>query len=212
MLEIRNTEVFGLDRALVAAGNSYAVGDIDTTRDVTDHDIKRGEKLGNSPTGSGHDNFLSGIIVQFDVKYPQYWTPEFQRYHFAQIVSSESKMHRLLSEASKPLEEFRKNFNAYVDDDQVRRIQEYAAEYNRSVSNDDKPYYQYQWFMKVLSNLPMGYELWMTVSTNYLQLKTIYNQRKNHKLKEDWGEFCEWCLRLPKFRELTGCEYRVFPK
>lgn len=48
-----------------------------------------------------------------------------------------------------------------------------------------------------------GFEMWMTISTNYLQLKTIYSQRKNHKLKEDWGAFCKWCEELPMFLELT---------
>jgi hypothetical protein len=42
----------------------------------------------------------------------------------------------------------------------------------------------------------MGFELWMGISTNYLQLKTIYNQRKAHKL-EDWKYFCNWIESLP---------------
>lgn len=37
----------------------------------------------------------------------------------------------------------------------------------------------------------------MRVSTNYLQLKTIYKQRRNHKLKEDWGAICNMIEELP---------------
>jgi len=43
----------------------------------------------------------------------------------------------------------------------------------------------------------------MRITTNYLQLKTIYRQRKNHKLPE-WRIFCDWILSLPEFKELTG--------
>ena len=56
---------------------------------------------------------------------------------------------------------------------------------------------KYFLFMKIISNLPMGYEMWETITTNYLQLKTIYKQRKNHKLKEDWGAFCAMIENLP---------------
>ena len=33
-------------------------------------------------------------------------------------------------------------------------------------------------------------------------LKTIYNQRKSHKLKEDYGAFCGWIETLPYAKEL----------
>lgn len=58
--------------------------------------------------------------------------------------------------------------------------------------------------LKILYSLPTGYSLTARVTTNYLQLKCIYNQRKGHKLPE-WRAFCEWCLTLPQFAELTGC-------
>jgi hypothetical protein len=48
----------------------------------------------------------------------------------------------------------------------------------------------------------MGFELWMGISTNYLQLKTIYNQRKHHKL-EDWKIFCNWIESLPMNELIT---------
>ena len=41
---------------------------------------------------------------------------------------------------------------------------------------------KYEVFMKIISNCPLGLEKWMHISTNYQQLKTIYSQRKNHKL------------------------------
>ena len=42
-----------------------------------------------------------------------------------------------------------------------------------------------------------------TCNTNYQQLKTMYLQRRYHKLNE-WRIFCKWCEELPHFVELTG--------
>ena len=53
--------------------------------------------------------------------------------------------------------------------------------------------------------VPMGAELGARVTTNYLQLKTMYAQRKHHRRRE-WGEFCDWCKHLPLFREITQHE------
>jgi hypothetical protein len=50
----------------------------------------------------------------------------------------------------------------------------------------------------------MGYEMWMGISTNYLQLKTIYKQRRKHKL-EEWKYFCDWIETLPQAKELIIC-------
>lgn len=202
MIEIKNTQVFGLERTIKASGNSFSVGEIDTLAPITDRDIKRASRLGGCQLpNQSHDSFLKGIIVQFDIKYPQYWTPESQRYHWFEIVMSASKMHRLVTEALQPVKQFREKFNEFVDEDVVQKVHWYAEQRDKA----DTPEMKHYWFMKALSNLPMGYELWETVSTNYLQLKTIYTQRHNHELREDWGTFCEWCLTLPKFTELTGC-------
>ena len=202
MIEIRNTEIFGLDRTIKASGNSFAIGDIDTLTPIDDKDVNRATKLGSSTLPhQSHDSYLKGVVVQFDIKYPQYWSMEFQRYNFVDIIMSTSKMHRLSKNANLDFNEFKKQFNKYVTTQNILNIQSLAKDYENAEGKDAK----YEAFMKLVSNLPMGYELWMTVSTNYLQLKTIFTQRKNHKLKEDWGEFCKWCVSLPRFTELTGC-------
>ena len=114
---------------------------------------------------------------------------------------SSSAMHMLCKNAALPFEEFRKQYNEYVDDDIIKRVQEYAKQFNECTDEKKK----YELFMKMQSNNPLGYELTMSVTTNYLQLKTMYNQRKHHRLKEDWGAFCDWCDTLPYFNDLTGC-------
>ena len=202
MLKLENTEVYGLERAIIASGLSFrSAPKIDLTRDIDDKDWKRGRALGSAESGQGHDGYLKGVVVQVDVTYPQYWTKQAQRYHFFEICMSSSAMHMLCKNAALPFEEFRKQYNSYVDDNIIKRVQEYAKQFNECTDEKKK----YELFMKMQSNNPLGYELTMSVTTNYLQLKTMYNQRKYHRLKEDWGAFCDWCDSLPHFNELTGC-------
>jgi hypothetical protein len=195
MVEIKNVKVYGLHESMKRSGYPMQTGEPEIDLYLNDSDIARATKLSNTPQGSGHSNFLKGIVVQLDIKYPQYFTPQLQRYHWIDIISSNSKMHRLVTKASQ--DDFHTSFNKYVDNDMIARIKEYVDKYN---TEDDKYFY----FMKALSNLPMGYELWMGISTNYLQLTTIYNQRKNHRLTEDWGAFCTMIENLPYSYFITG--------
>jgi len=200
MLEICNTRIYGLEESVIASGypmrsNDIGEWDDDAVDMVEDTDIKRAIKLGNVKTGTGHDNFLKGVIVQFDVKYPNYWTPQFQRYSFHDIVSSTSKMHRLTKM------DIKKSCNGYVDDIVIENLNKWIDIYNRYDEIVDCVMSKYEVYMKIISNTPMGLEQSMRVTSNYLQLKTIYQQRKTHKLKEDWGNFCDWCETLPHFKE-----------
>lgn len=210
MLEVRNVEVAFLHRALKASANPMRVGEIDTRwfKDKEDYNMKTIKKLASAEGASGHDNFLNGVRVFFDIKYPQYWTIEAERYHWFDIVSSQSKMHRLhvMLRTDEPI------FNKYVDKRVIAIIEEKITNYNdflvtyAGLENDSVKDERYRLFMECVSNIPLGFEMWMSISTNYLQLKTMYNQRKTHKLKEDWGEFCSMCEQLPMFLELIKGE------
>ena len=90
-------------------------------------------------------------------------------------------------------------------------VKKYIFEYNsiaeyykgRTVEDVNKAEEEmYKAWMKVLSNTPLGLELFMRVSTNYKQLQTIYYQRRHHKLKEDWGAFIKMIEELPYFNQL----------
>ena len=48
-----------------------------------------------------------------------------------------------------------------------------------------------------------GFELAARMTTNYLELKTIYRQRRNHRLP-DWHMFCDWVESLPDSHLITG--------
>ena len=56
-------------------------------------------------------------------------------------------------------------------------------------------------YLRILYSNPCGFRLTAGMTTNYRQLKTIYAQRKNHRLPE-WREFCHWIERLPMAEKL----------
>lgn len=199
MLEISNVKVYDLEETLVASGNAMRTEPVETTQEEVEKGLKRMQRLVKASANSNvhcHDNALTGIRVSFDIKYPQYWSLEFQRYHFADIVTSSSKMHRLCKM------NIANACNKYVSIETIAQLEELVDRYNYAVERGADEDVIYDNFMKMISNCPMGLELFMRVSTNYKQLQTIYNQRKNHRLKEDWGAFCKMIEELPYFEEL----------
>lgn len=192
MLRIENWKVYDLKESVIACRNAMRLEIPDYTEKEFQESLKRAIKLANLGGGSGHSNFRKGIRVSFDIVYPNYISPELQRYGFLDIVCSNSKIHRLI------MMDMNTCFNKYVCDDARRLTQRMIDEYSQNPS--------YENFMRVLSNCPQGIELFMRCSTNYEQLATIYRQRKHHKLKEDWGAFCTWIESLPYAKELIICE------
>jgi hypothetical protein len=201
-MKIKNVKVAFLEESIIRSSWPHQVGEpMDfkyeyPSQFVPDEkDTKRAEKLANTPNGSGHNNFLKGIIVQFDLKYPEYFSPQLQRYHWIDIVSSQSKMHKITSR-----ELTKDDFTINTLPESIKFINHLIIIYNDCQQNDKDEY-----FNKIISNLPSGYMKWMGISTNYLQLKTIYNQRcrYRHKLKE-WAEFGEFIESLPISELITG--------
>lgn len=84
---IENTEVFGLNKSIIASGNSYRTVLDDNTKEPTEKDFKRAYMLGQTNLGEGHDQYLTGIIVEFDLYAPLYMWKEIQRYKFINFVS-----------------------------------------------------------------------------------------------------------------------------
>ena len=201
MLQVQNVKVYDLEESVIACRNAMRTELPEYTEVEFEQSLERAKKLVRSSAESKdvkcHDNFLTGIRVSFDLIYPNYISPELQRYHWIDIVTSSSKMHRIMKL------DFRKSCNKYVTQETIEQMEQLVNCYNGIP--DDRPDLKYKSFMLVISNCPLGLELFMRVSTNYKQLQTIYHQRKNHKLKEDWGAFCEFIKGLPYAKEfITG--------
>ena len=196
MVEISHVIVSDLKESVIACRNAMRLTPPEYTDEEFEKSLPRAIQLAKCGGGSGHSNFRVGIRVAFDVIYPNYISPEMQRYHFFDIVTSSSKMHKLTSMDMDAC------FNEYVTQESKDQMKRLLDDYSKAETNDDK----YTCFMRLLSNCPQGIELFMRVTTNYEQLATIYRQRRNHRLREDWGAFCNMIESLPYAKELIICD------
>lgn len=187
---VQNWKVFGLEDSVRASKYPMAVNVDDVAFGITD----TVRKLANSEKGSGHDQFLTGIIVQFDLTFSIKAWVEAERYHFLDFVSSQSTMHRITR--LDPLMQC----NEYVDKISIWNLQDYIEMYNKDPTPGN--------YLRVLYNVPVGFRLTARMTTNYRQLKTIYSQRRNHRLPE-WREFCKWVDGLPHAEFITGKESEI---
>jgi hypothetical protein len=54
-------------------------------------------------------------------------------------------------------------------------------------------------FEELVLSAPLGLMLKAATITNYLQLKTIWYQRKTHKMSS-WVQYCKWIETLPMMK------------
>ena len=206
---VSNVNVYGFEEAVKGAKYSYAIDTNAVTSEVT----KTTLSLANSKAGSGHDQFMTGIIVQFDLTFSNKAWVEAERYKFLNFIFSQSTMHRItkfdLDQAYLP----------YVDNRIVEIMKEKVKAYNElqaqmtSFKNEGKDVSEMmntlnEMYLEILYSNPAGFRLTAKMTTNYRALKTIYNQRKDHRLPE-WRAFCEWVKTLPHSEFITGTQIEL---
>ena len=184
---VDNAKVYGFDESIKASKYPMSVSPETCTPVIT----PRVEKLAACQTGTGHDNFLNGIVVQFDLTFSLKAWVEAQRYHFLDFVSSQSTMHRITGF------DIAQQCNEYVSPEVIRIIEALVEQHMQLPTKEN--------YLKILYNIPAGFRLTARMTTNYRQLKTIYQQRKDHRLPE-WREFCRWIELLPYSGLITGKE------
>ena len=198
VIKVDNARVYGLEESIVASGYPMQVNTEDMENvDLTEKDYKRIKHLGNAVPGSGHDCFLKGIIVQFDLQVPEYIWRQLDRYHFIDYISSQSKMHRITKINLDSV------CNRYVYDEVKEILKSIIDKYEAETDTDKKK----ELFNEIIANTPSGLMLTARMTTNYLQLKSIINQRSNHKMQE-WKHLCDWFKTLPMLEELV-CKKQV---
>ena len=175
---VTDIRVYGLDESIRRAKYPMYVNVHDLDSDLSPGIFN----LAQCAKGTGHDQFLTGIVVQFDLTYTvKAWT-EAERYHFLDFVSSQSTMHRI---AQFDLD---KQYDEHTDPRIIEIVKELAAKYKETKDPED--------YLKLLMSNPCGFRLTAGMTTNYRQLKTIYAQRKNHRLPE-WRAVCAFIRTLP---------------
>lgn len=180
-----NVKVYGLDDSVKASKYPMAVHTEACSTEITD----RVKTLAGCEPGTGHDQFLTGIIVQFDLTFSIKAWVEAERYHFFDFVSSQSTMHRITHF------DLGQQCNKYVHKKIIEIVEDIISYYNYDPTPEN--------YLSVLYNIPVGFRLTARMTTNYRQLKTIYRQRKNHRLPE-WREFCRWVEELPHSYLIVG--------
>ena len=183
-MKVANWKVYDLDESILAS--SYPMRTETEVRDVDEKDMGRAIKLANAQ-GGGHNQFLSGILVAFDLTCSNKMWVELERYRFITFVSSQSTMHRI---AKFDLES---SYNEYVNPGIIKIMQLLKENYETNPTPEN--------YLNLLYSNPAGFELTARLTTNYRCLRNVYQQRKNHRLPE-WRKFCEWVETLPYAKEL----------
>lgn len=182
---VSNVKVYDLKESVKASKYPMSVD----TESVNDEITDRVRSLAQSGKGEGHDQFMTGIRVAFDLTFTvKAWT-EAERYRFLEFVSSQSTMHRISKF------DLDKQYSKYVDPRMIKIMNELKDRYNETQDPED--------YLRLLYSNPCGFKLTARMTTNYRALKTIYSQRKNHRLPE-WRAFCEWIKTLPYSTLITG--------
>lgn len=197
MKPISNIKVYDLEESMRAAGYPMRT-DLDETLDFT-KDWDRAQRLTKaSRFNAAHAQFLTGIVINFDLTFSNKAWIEAERYRFLNFVSSQSTMHCITKFG------LRKQCNEYVDERIITIVQEYIDLYNSLTAQDEETIkFKKNLYLKILYNLPSGFQLTARMTTNYRCLLNIYNQRHDHRLPE-WREFCNQLLEeLPFFKELV---------
>ena len=189
-MEIKHVHVYGINETLSYARFPMLPLDkpeIAFQEEEGNKTLGRAKRLGNTPIGSGHDNFLKGITVVFDVDFTNKVWVQAERYHWFEIISSMSTVHALTKTS---IDE--SMFCEWADKVIIDRLIEIQQTYTKNPTKDN--------FLRLLYSCPAGITVRAGITTNYRQLKTIYEQRHNHVLPE-WREFCQFLLTLPHFAE-----------
>ena len=226
-MEITNTEVYGIEASLRGMRNPLNSWHLQDSRYLYDYDLEELKTIGDElqwhphvddftsgtfimgdndmnlakrliKAGPEHCKFLRQIQVWADFDMPLYWWSEFDTYKF-NTKNSCSTMHKLFN-AKKEIE--LNDFVYSVEDKPTLTFLISQLNFLRERYLQTK---DFEYVRRGKKLLPTSFKQKRTVNTNYAELMNIYNQRKHHRLKEEWQDvFCKWCESLPYFTEFLS--------
>ena len=162
--------------------------------------------------GDEHAKFMRQIFVSVDITAPLYWWKEFDTYKVGTVANSTSTMHKLASTPiTREVFDFIDNSDdlivdqgksicgewEYVFSDYIEDIVDMCENLRVKFNETGESAY----WKALIQILPSAFLQTRTVTMSYANLRNIYFQRRNHKLKE-WHQFCDWLTTLPYARDL----------
>lgn len=205
------------DAGIITVGNK---GNIFEYAFIGPKDLKLAQSLISA--GTEHRKFLRQIFVSVDVTAPLYWYKEFDTYKISTVANSTSTMHKLLSkpitkecfeigdfnDSLRMIDDINigMRIDLFIDDlEQLRQQAIYFQEESKKADNPDaKAHYQSlskKYWKELVRWLPESWLQTRTWTANYETLRSMYNQRKAHKLVEWSSDFCSWIKTLPYAEE-----------
>lgn len=204
------TMIFNFEGALHGMRNPMNSWHLsDTTYEplkIGPNDLKLAQKLVQA--GSEHAKFMRQIFVSVDITAPIFWWKEADTYKVGTVANSTSTMHKLTAAPiTKEMFEFDNEIFliGLKDKDTVQKFIDDAVANcnylrNKYLETKDERYWR-----ALIQLLPESYNQTRTITMSYANLRNIYFQRRNHKLKE-WRKFCDWIHTLPYANELITME------
>ena len=169
--------------------------------------------------GPEHRKFLRQIFVSVDITAPLYWWKEMDQYKIGTVTDSTSTMHKLTSKSitleSFEIEDFNQEIVYYevpgaqndigmFADFMIEQLEFLRQKY---LETKDKRYWK-----ELVRWLPESWLHTSTWSANYEVVRSICQQRRNHKLNEWAGKddpsknnFIKWARE-----ELPYAQYLIF--
>ena len=169
--------------------------------------------------GPEHRKFLRQIFVSVDITAPLYWWKEMDQYKIGTVTDSTSTMHKLTSKSitleSFEIEDFNQEIVYYevpgaqndigmFADFMIEQLEFLRQKY---LETKDKRYWK-----ELVRWLPESWLQTRTWSANYEVVRSICQQRRNHKLNEWAGKddpsknnFIKWARE-----ELPYAQYLIF--
>lgn len=151
--------------------------------------------------GPSHRKFMRQIFVSMDIKAPLYWWKEFDTYKVGTVANSCSTMHTIMNKEF-AIDDFSHDKMLLGVQRSLEDIVWHLNTLRTKYLDEENPDVKKKYWYSIIQLLPSSYNQIRTVTMSYENLRSIYEQRKNHKLDE-WRIFCSAVERLPYSNWIT---------
>jgi hypothetical protein len=179
---------------------SYDPSVLETTRGIyyedgrepnffwTDDKYTRAERRARALAfhGGGHNKFLESITVWLFIQAPRCWWSEYDTYRVGMTKNSSSTMHTLDKRMTESYD-----YELGTSLKSIEAFNDVLALYKAKAVS----------ISELKCNLPEGYLQERQITTNYMTLQNILNQREGHRLRF-WNTHREEVLKQLKYPEL----------